>query len=1015
MRGGRYTFWMSATLGALLWAQPHKLMPLRGPQRGAPTMFALTGATLWLGPQRYLRDGVILIKEGRIIQVGDRQRISIPAEAAIISYPSNVWIYPAFIELWNHWGLRAAGGGGGSSPQYDPTRHPAYYPADAVRIDYAADTAFTYDPEAAKKLRAMGFAIAHIVPKEGVLRGTGTTVLLADRRRGEERFLNSALIFHAGFDKGSVAQMYPTSKMGSIALVRQVLYDWLWYRQFGRPPVQNASLERLRVLWRDTLRWVWVAQTPEDAFRVAKLSTEWRTAGPLRWALLGTGHEYEWLPYLPKDGLYILPVGLPVLPPLHTADAYMNVPLSALRRWETAPFRVKWLLRQGYSVALTSQGMSDAASFWADLRTLARTGITADSVLLCLTEVPAQWLGIPDAGRIAAGAWANLLLFSDTLWKETAKLLEVWTAGEREILEPLPALQPQGTYALSVNSWVWEFPSKGLPPLSTRLIVGEKDTQTVSVSYDPLLQRFSARVRGKAAGEWSFEVKAETLLLGKWLRPTGDISLWEARRTSLPETMPTPSPKPPLSEDSLISRLTRPLGIYGRDTLPAPRTVLIRGATVWTGDTILRDADVLIAEGKIRRIGRNLSIPPHAEVIEAQGAALTAGIIDEHSHIAIEGGVNEYTDAVTAEVRIADVIDPTDVNIYRHLASGVTTVQLLHGSANPIGGQSACIKLRWGLPADSLLFEGAPPFNKFALGENVKQSNWGDAFTSRYPQTRMGVEQIIADAFIAAQRYQAEWDAYEVARKKNPRLPAPRRDLRLEPLAEILKGKRFITCHSYVQSEIIMLMRLAERFGFRIRTFTHVLEGYKVAPELHKHGAYASTFSDWWAYKYEVIDAIPHNAAILLKYRVPTCINSDDAEMGRRLNQEAAKILRYGGADLGIDSIEAWRTITVYPAQALGISHRVGYVKEGYDADVVLWDRPSPLSVYSKVRMTFVDGRRLYDRERDMAAYTDALVEKRRLAEKAWEAAQTEKKGPPLLVRRAVLWHCESFHAEEQP
>lgn len=345
----------------------------------------------------------------------------------------------------------------------------------------------------------------------------------------------------------------------------------------------------------------------------------------------------------------------------------------------------------------------------------------------------------------------------------------------------------------------------------------------------------------------------------------------------------------------------------------------------------------------------------------------------------------------------------------------MVAVQLLHGSANPIGGQSACIKLKWGLPADSMFIPEAPPFNKFALGENVKQSNWGEAYTTRYPQSRMGVEQIIADAFEAAKRYQDSWMAYEAARKKNPRLPAPRRDLRLEPLAEILAGKRFITCHSYVQSEILMLMRLAERYGFRIRTFTHVLEGYKVAPELKAHGAFASTFSDWWAYKYEVIEAIPHNAAILLNQGVPTCLNSDDAEMGRRLNQEAAKVLRYGGAELGIDSLTAWKTITVYPAQALGISHRTGYIRVGYDADLVLWDKPTPLSIYSRVQLTFIGGRRFYDRAEAERREADLRTEKTQLIQKAWKAAQEDPKGPPLLLRRAVLWHCDSLTEDQHP
>lgn len=1002
-------------LMAVLWAQKPMLAPLRGLQSGQPSQVALVGAHIWLAPGEYLRDGVILIREGRIVQVGSRIAVRIPPEAQVLTYPSSAWIYPAFIEPWIPGALRSGGGGGAGGPRYDPTRHPAYYPSDAVRLDFAADTAVMYDSEQVKRLREMGFAIAHIAPREGILRGTGVTLLLNEQLPMEQRILPGSSVLHAGFEKGNSPQMYPTAKMGSIALVRQVLYDWLWYRQFALPPVQNVSLRRLADLWRDTLRWVWTAQAPEDAFRVAKLSREWQQGGPLRWALLATGYEYEWLPYLPKDGFYILPVGLPGLPPLHTAESYIHLPLAALRRWETAPFRVKWLARAGYSIALTAHGLSESATFWSDLRTLASTGIAPDTLLLYLTRAPARWLGLSDAGRIAVGAWANLLVFSDTLWKASARPGEVWVAGERHILSPILISQPRGVYALSPMPWRWRFPAEGGLPLSSHLFTGERDSQGVEVRYDPAWSTFSARVTGsEAAGEYTFEVRGETLLTGIWLTPTGERRAWQARRIAQPDTLRADKKSTILSEDSLISRRTLPAGFYGQAAYPSQVSLLIRGATVWTGDSVLPGTDVWIAEGKIKRIGRSLPVPPGASIIEANGAALTAGIIDEHSHIAIDGGVNEYSDAVTAEVRIADVIDPTDVNIYRHLAGGVTTVQLLHGSANPIGGQSACIKLRWGLPADSLLLAEAPPFNKFALGENVKQSNWGEDFTVRYPQTRMGVEQIMVDAFSAARRYMEEWQAYETARKKNPKAPAPRRDLRLEPLAEMLQGRRYITCHSYVQSEILMLMRLAERFGFRVRTFTHVLEGYKVAPEMKAHGVYGSTFSDWWAYKYEVIDAIPHNAALLLKQGVPTCINSDDAEMGRRLNQEAAKILRYGGVESGIDSIEAWRTVTVYPAQALGISHRVGYVKEGYDADLVLWDRPTPLSVYSRVKMTLVDGRRLYDVEADRQLYGERHEEKKRLAEKAWRSSQSEKKSIPLLVRRAVLWDCESLTEVEE-
>ncbi|GIV24765.1 MAG: periplasmic amidohydrolase [Bacteroidia bacterium] len=991
-----------------------QLVPVRGLHEGQPTQVALTGVRVWLGPGKALPDATIWIADGKIRQVGPTGSFLLPQGVVHLKYPPGTWVYPAFVEPSLLEEGSDKSGPAPERPQYESARHPLFYPNEAVRLDFAAETSAVLSAEKARELRQRGVAVVHIAPKKGVVRGTGATLaLLPNPASPEKPFLKGASILHAGFSKGAVAQEYPTSKMGAIALVRQLLYDWLWYREEGRKQLRNAALDRLEALSRDTLRWCWVAETPEDAFRVAALMREWAQAGPQRWALLATGYEYEWLPYLPEQGLYIVPVGLPVLPPAHSPEFYERLPLGALRRWEQAPFRFKWLVRSGRLTVLTGYGVPEAKTFWAHLRQLARTGIDPDTILLALTAWPAAWLGLPAVGHLAPGMEAHLLVFSDTLWKEEARLLEVWVQGQRDRLEAVPPFALAGTYQVQPWGWQWTFLPGG-SSFPTRL-VAQQDTYQVEVSYSPTEEAFRARLPAKLGqAEVRFRALSDSFLQGEWKYPGQPLRLWEARKVKPLDSLPAPKRLPPLLEDSLLSRRTYPNSFYGFSSLPPQERVLFREAIVWTGDTVLVGADVFVAEGKIQRIGFNLPVPPQASVIDARGRALTAGMIDEHSHIAIEGGVNEASDAITAEVRIRDVIDPTDVNLYRHLAGGVVAVQLLHGSANPIGGQSACIKLRWGLPADSFLIPDAPPFNKFALGENVKQSNWGPAYTIRYPQTRMGVELILADAFEAARRYAESWAAY--AQKKGPR---PRRDLRYEALAEILARKRFITCHSYVQSEILMLMRLAERYGFRVRTFTHVLEGYKVAPELRAHGAFASTFSDWWAYKYEVIDAIPYNAALLLKKGVPVCINSDDAEMGRRLNHEAAKVLRYGGAELGLDSLQAWRTVTVYPAQALGIAHRTGYVKEGYDADLVLWDSPSPLSVYSRPLLTLVDGRRLYDAQREEARYAEALAEKQRLLEKAWKAAQEEAKGPPLLLRRAVLWDCEDFSgqasADEHP
>ena len=380
---------------------------------------------------------------------------------------------------------------------------------------------------------------------------------------------------------------------------------------------------------------------------------------------------------------------------------------------------------------------------------------------------------------------------------------------------------------------------------------------------------------------------------------------------------------------------------------------------------------------------------------------ITAGVIDEHSHIAIARGVNEGTHAVTTEVRIGDVLDPDDVNIYRQLAGGVTASHLLHGSANPMGGQLQFIKLRWGSVAEDLKVKDAVPTVKFALGENVKQANWGDKYTVRYPQTRMGVEQIMSDAFQAAKEYERDMKTADASK-----LPV-RRDLQLDALVEIMRGKRNIHCHSYVQSEILMLMRLAESYGFKVHTFTHILEGYKVAKEMAAHGAMASSFADWWAYKFEVYDAIPQNPAIMHEQGVVTSINSDDAEMARRLNQEAAKSIKYGG----VSEEDALKFVTLNAAKQMATESRMGTIEAGKDADIVVWTG-NPLSNMSRVERTFVDGRAYFSRE------TDARLRTRDRALRSFleqEAMKSIGKGAPAARGGAAprrLRHCDDLEDE---
>ena len=386
----------------------------------------------------------------------------------------------------------------------------------------------------------------------------------------------------------------------------------------------------------------------------------------------------------------------------------------------------------------------------------------------------------------------------------------------------------------------------------------------------------------------------------------------------------------------------------------------IVGGTVLTmaGETI-ENGTVVVRDGRIARVGRG-GPPSGAHVIDAVGGYVIPGIIDAHSHIATAGGVNEGSLAVTAMVRIEDVVEPTDVAIYRALAGGVTAINVLHGSANPIGGQNQVLKLRWGQDADGMRFEGAPPGIKFALGENPKRSRSFGPGPRRYPATRMGVLDVIRQAFTKAAEYRDAWRRHEEAEAAGERSRPPARDLQHEALVEILEGERLVHAHSYRADEILQLLRLAEELGFRIATLQHVLEGYRVADEIAAHGAGASTFSDWWAYKVEAYEAIPHNAALMTERGVLSSINSDDAEEMRHLNHEAAKAVRWGG----LSDDAALALVTINPAKQLGIDDWVGSIEVGKDADLVVYDR-HPLSSYAVVRTTLVDGKVYFDRELD--------------------------------------------------
>jgi len=542
---------------------------------------------------------------------------------------------------------------------------------------------------------------------------------------------------------------------------------------------------------------------------------------------------------------------------------------------------------------------------------------------------------------------------------------------------------------------------------------------SISLSFNPKDIKGTMRLSGN--------INTESLKMnGKGQTPDGEWLDWSATYKLVTEVKKDSDKKDSIKKEILkYGQVIYPFCAYGKplddrdgfnkivnEFKTRYDAILIKHVTVWTNEAegILKNQDVYITEGHIVRIADNIEAPKlaFAKVIDGTGKHLTAGIIDEHSHIAIASGVNEGTQASSAEVRIGDVINPEDINIYRQLSGGVTTSQLLHGSANPIGGQSAIVKLRWGKSAEEMKFAKADGFIKFALGENVKQSNWGDFNVLRFPQTRMGVEQVYYDYFTRAKEYDVKQKTFAGLSEKEKASAIPfRRDLELEAIVEILNQKRFITCHSYVQSELTMLMHVADSMGFKINTFTHILEGYKVADKMKAHTIGASTFSDWWAYKMEVKDAIPYNAALLTQMGITTAINSDDAEMGRRLNQEAAKSVKYGG----MSEEDALKMVTLNPAKLLHIDKKVGSIKVGKDADVVLWS-DNPLSIYAKVEKTIIDGHIYYDSDEDLKLREDIQKERARIIQKMLNEKKIGVPTQKPILKKQKLYECETMEKD---
>jgi imidazolonepropionase-like amidohydrolase len=999
-------------------AKAQVTFPVNGVADPRTGCYAFTNAIIVKDGQTTLKNATLVIRDGRITSVGTNAVI--PKDAVVVNCAGK-YIYPSFIDIYTDYGIpqpqrpQATGGGFFAPQQFASNTKGPYNWNQAIRAEVNAADIFSVDEKTAKSLRDIGFGSVLTHQKDGIARGTGAFVTLANEKENLVVVKDKASA-HYSFSKGTSTQTYPSSMMGSVALLRQTYLDAQWYKTKPAKEGTNISLEA----WNNEqgLPQIFDANDKWSDLRADRIGDEFG----VQYIIKAGGNEYQRISDMaPTKASFIVPLDFPEAQQVEDPNDAKYVSLTDLKHWELAPTNPAAFEKANIPFALTTADLKDVKQFWANLRKAIEYGLSESKAFDALTKTPATLLGVYDkVGSLEEGKLANFLITTGPLFNEKTVIVENWVQGEKNEVKEEAWTNISGSYNLVLNTGSGPVNYTLDVKSSTAANVIGKDTLTGKFGYNGKLVTLSfsttpskkqdgmeQRGAGRFAGRGGASIRLSgvnngDVWEGNGVDTAGNPLTWTATFVKAIEPVDSSRHKPPLR----LGKITYPFGAYGWDTLPHQENLLIKNATVWTNEKegVLSNTDVLVKNGKIAQIGKNLS-DPTAKLIDGTGQYLSPGIIDEHSHIAAFS-INEGAHSVTSEVRIGDNLNPEDINIYRQLAGGVTSSHILHGSANTIGGQTQLIKLRWGVNDEDLKFKGADPFIKFALGENVKRTASTQGNT-RYPDTRMGVEQVQMDAFTRAADYEKQLkEAEQTTKKKGGEVQmSVRRDLQLDALAEIMNGKRFITCHSYVQSEITELMRVAEKFGFKINTFTHILEGYKVADKMKAHGASASTFSDWWAYKLEVQDAIAYNAAIMVKEGLNVCINSDDAEQARHLNQEAAKSVKYGG----LTEEEAFKMVTLNPAKALHVDDKVGSIKVGKDADLVLWT-DDPLSVYAKANKTIVDGIVYFDRDRDKEFRKQISKERNRLIQKMIAEGRNNPSGTtPARPSMQVVLHCEDY------